>query len=86
MVKHQQLKDDESNEIESRVSKHYYSIDMCDNEEWQVLDGFQGENNVYVSLLFIAPHLSPRKDLNQPIDLTQGSKNLNQLICIPKIG
>ncbi len=62
-------------------------LDACDDEEEEGLDEFEGESERedigYVPLPFVAP---PQKELNRPTDISEGTRSLNYLVCIPKIG
>ncbi len=60
-----------------------------DNEEGQSLDEYEvkgeGEDIRYILLPFVA--LSPpQKKSNRLIDMGEGTKSLNHLVYIPKIG
>ena len=47
--------------------------------------GEEWKDEGYVLLFFDAPP-SPQKESNRPIDMGKGTRNLNHLIYIPKIG
>ncbi len=63
---------------------------MHDNEEGQSLDEYEGEGDEedvgYVALPFVALPPPPRKESNRPTDMGDGTRSLNHLVCIPKIG
>ena len=86
MLKRQQFKDSKSDEIEPRGSKRQ-RLDLRNNEEEEGLDKFEGVNerkNIgYVPLLFVAPS---QKESNRLTNMSEGTRNLNYFICIPKIG
>lgn len=62
MLKHQQFRDNESDEMEPRVLKRQHVV-MHENKEGQGLDKYKSENKRkdvgYVPLFFIAPPPSP---------------------------
>ncbi len=62
---------------------------MHDDEEGQSLDEYEGEgegeNVGYIFLPFVAPP-PPQKELIRPTDMGKGTRSLNHLVCIPKIG
>ena len=86
MLKCQQFKNSRSDKIEPRSSK-CQQLDLRDNEEEESLDKFECESEEksieYVLLLFVA---SPQKESNYPTDMGEGTKSLNHLVYIPKIG
>ncbi len=86
VLKCQRFEDSKSKEIEPRVSKRQH-VGVHDNEERLSLDEYEGEGEDvrYVPLPFVAPP-SPRKESNRPIDIGKGTRSLNHLVCIPKIG
>ncbi len=86
VLKRQQFKDSGSEETEPRGSKRQ-RLDVCEDEEGEGLDEFEGEgekeNIGYIPLPFVAPS---QKESNRPTDMGKGAKSLNHLVCIPKIG
>ena len=86
VLKRQQFKDNASDEIELRGSK-YQQLDSCDNEKEEGLDKFEGQSEGedirYVPFPFVAP---PQKESNHPTDMSERTRSLNHLLCIPKIG
>ena len=72
--------------MKSRGSKCQW-LDLHDNEKEEDLDEFEGDGEGksigYVPLAFIAP---PQKELNRPTDMGEGTKSLNDFLCISKIG
>ncbi len=86
LLKRQQFEDSKSEETEPRVSKRQ-RMSVHDDEEGLSLDEYEGEGEDvgYVPLPFVAPP-SPRKESNRPIDMGEGIRSLNHLVCIPKIG
>lgn len=88
VLKRQQFEDSKSKEIELRISKYQY-MGMYNNKKGQSLDKYEGESeekNVrYILLLFIT--FAPlRKELNRPISMSVGTRSLNNLVYVPKIG
>ncbi len=63
---------------------------MYENEEGQSLDKYEsegeGEDVGYVPFPFVTPPPPPQKKSNRPTDMGKGTKSLNHLVCIPKIG
>ena len=86
VFKHQRFEDNGSNKIELRGSKHQ-RLDLRDDEEEEGLDKFEGksegEDIGYVLFLFIAPL---QKESNCVTNIGKGTKSLNHLVYIPKIG
>ena len=86
VLKRQRFEDSRNNKMEPKSSK-YQRLDLHDNKEEEGLDKFKGEdereNIKYVFFLFVA---HPQKESNRPTDIGKGTKNLNHLVCIPKIG
>lgn len=86
MLKRQQFEDGGSDKIEPRDSK-YQRWDVRNDEEGESLDEFEGEGEEddigYVSLPFVT---LPWKKSNRLTDMGEGTKNLNHLVCISKIG
>ncbi len=46
----------------------------------------KGEGVGYIPFPFVAPPPLLRKESNRLTDLSEGTKSLNHLVCIPKIG
>ena len=88
MFKHQQFKDSESEEKKPKVSKHQ-CMSVDNNKKGQSLDEYEGEDKEedvgYVLLPYIAPPL-PQKESNRSTDMGKGTRSLNHLVYIPKIG
>ena len=88
MLKRQRLEDSGNDKTEPRNSK-CQQLDVRDDGEGESLDEFEGKNEGkntgYVPLPFVANPL-PQKESNRPTDLGEGTKSLNHLVCIPKIG
>ncbi len=86
MLKRQQFKDSKSEETEPRISKRQ-QVGVQDTEEGLSLDEYEGEGKdvEYVPLPFVAPP-PLQKESNHPIDMGEGTRNLNHLVWIPKIG
>ena len=86
VLKRQQFKDNESDKMEPSGSKRQ-QLDLRDDEEEESLNEFndkdKGEGIGYVPLLFVTP---PQKESNRPTDMDKGTRSLNNLVCIPKIG
>ncbi len=86
MLKRQQFEDSGSNKTEPKSSKRQ-QLDSHDDEEGEGLDKFESEGEGkdirYVPLPFVAP---PQKESNRPTDMGKGTRSLNHLVCIPKIG
>ena len=86
VLKRQQFKDGGSDEMDPRGSK-CQRLDLRDNEEEEGLDKFESEgkekNIGYVPLSFIA---LPQKESNRLTDMGKGTRSLNHLVCILKIG
>ena len=78
-LKRQQFEDSESDAIEPRASKRP-RVDAHNNKKWQGLDEYQGKGGRYIPL----PPL-PQKESNRPINLAEGTRSLNHLVCIPKL-
>ena len=87
-LKRQRFKDSGSDKTEPKSSKRQ-RLDTHDNEERKILDKFEGEgegkNTRYVPFPFVANPL-PQKESNHSTDLCKGTRSLNHLVCIPKIG
>lgn len=49
-----------------------------DNKKRKSLDKYQGKGDKYISLFSLL-----QKESNRPIDLGEGIKSLNHLVCIP---
>ncbi len=62
-------------------------LDVRDNKEGESLDEFESKSEKedigYVLLPFVAP---PQKVSNRPTDMGEGTRSLNHLVCIQKIG
>ncbi len=86
MFKRQQFEDSKSEETEPRISKRQ-RVNVYDDKEGLSLDEYEGEGEDigYIPLLFVALP-PPRKKSNRPIDMGEGTRSLNHLVCIPKIG
>ncbi len=86
VLKRQRFEDSGSDVTEPRGSKRQ-RLDARDDEEGEDLDEFESEGERedigYVPLPFVAP---PQKESNRPTDMGEGTKSLNHLVCIPKIG
>ncbi len=86
VLKRQQFEHSGSDETELRGSKRQ-RLDLRDDEVGEGLDKFEsedeGEDIGYVLFPFIAP---PRKESNRLTDIGEGTRSLNYLVCIPKIG
>ncbi len=89
VLKRQRFKDSESEERKPRVSK-CQRLGVHDDEEGQSLDKYEGEDEGedvgYVLLSFVAPPPPPQKESNRLTDMGKGTRSLNHLVCIPKIG
>lgn len=63
---------------------------MNDNKEKQSLDKYEDENKKkyikYVLFPFVTSLLLPQKESNRSTDMSKGTKSLNHLVCISKIG
>ncbi len=86
VLKRQRFEDSKSEETEPKVPKHQ-RMGMHNDKERLSLDKYKDErkNVKYVPLPFVAPS-PPRKESNRPTDMGKQTKNLNHLVCIPKIG
>ncbi len=86
MLKCQRFEDSRSDKTEPRGSKHQ-RLDLRDDEEGEGLDEFEdegeGKDIEYILFPFVA---LPRKESNRPTDIGKGTRSLNHLVCIPKIG
>ncbi len=86
VLKRQRFEDSGSDVTELRGSKRQ-RLDVHDDEEGEGLDEIESEGERedigYVPLTFIAP---PQKESNRPTDMGEGTRSLNHLVCIPKIG
>ncbi len=89
MLKCQRFEDGESEKRKPRASKRQ-RLGVHDDEEGQSLDKYKGEGEGedvgYVPLPFVAPPLPLRKKSNRLTDMGEGTRSLNYLVCIPKIG
>lgn len=72
-LKRQQFKGSKTDITELRTSK-CLGIDLYDIEEGQGSDGRHDPFSLHLP-----------KELNRPIDLGKGTRNLNHLLCIPKL-
>ncbi len=72
--------------MEPRVSKRQ-CVGVYDDEEGLSLDKYEGEGEDvgYVPLPFVALP-PPRKESNRPTDMGKGTRSLNYLVYILKIG
>ncbi len=86
VLKRQRFEDSKSDETEPRGSKRQ-PLDSRDDEEGEGLDKFEGEGEwediEYVPFSCVA---SLWKESNRPTDMGEGTRSLNHLVCIPKIG
>lgn len=88
VFKRQQFKESKIEEKEPKVSKRK-CLDVYDNKKKKSLDKYEGKSEGkdrgYVLFLFVAP-LSPlQEESNRSTNIIKGTKNLNHLVCIPKI-
>ena len=86
MLKRKQFEDSKNDKTELRGSK-YQQLYIHDNEEEESLNKFESKNKRedigYILLLFIS---FAQKKSNPLTDINTGTKNLNHLLCILKIG
>ncbi len=86
LLKRQRFKDSGSDVKEPKGSKHQ-RLDARDNKKGEGLDEFESEGKRedigYVPLLFVT---SPQKESNRPTNMGEGTRSLNHLVYIPKIG
>ncbi len=86
VLKRQRFENSRSNMTEPRGSKRQ-RLDVRDDEEGEGLDEFESEGEKedigYILLPFVAP---PQKESNRPTDIDEGTRSLNHLVCISKIG
>ena len=86
LLKRQRFEESGSDETEPKGSKRQ-RLDERDNEEGNSLDEDEGEiegaRYVPPPLVLLPP--LPRKVSNRPSDLSEGTRSLNHLVCIPKI-
>ena len=86
IFKRQQFEDNRSDKSEPKGSKRQ-RLDECDNEEGNGLDEDEDkiEGARYILLPFVSLLPLPQKVSNRPSDLSEETRSLNHLVCIPKI-
>ncbi len=86
VLKHQRFEDSGRYVTEPRGSK-CQRLDVRNDEEGEGLNEFEGEGERedirYVPLPLVAPL---QKESNRPTDMSKGTRSLNHLVCISKIG